>query len=199
MDNIQENNPPTVIISNPNNDDTVFGTITITVDASDTEDGTLIPDIYIDGTYVATGSSYDWDTTAYDDGPHTISAEAIDSGGLSDSDEISVTVDNGGTGSYMYVSDISWSSAGPHLKSKVTIMADSGNVVSGAIVYYKLTNQDTGDEQSLTGTTDSNGQIEFMWKRAPSGYYEVIVTNVGPNSYTYVSTSDMDNPDYYTH
>jgi len=99
----------------------------------------------------------------------------------------------------MYVSDISWSSAGPHLKSQVTVIADSGSVVSGATVYYTLTNQDTGESQSFTGTTDSNGQIEFMWKQAPTGYYEGLVTNVEHSSYTYDATLDADNPDYYTH
>jgi hypothetical protein len=90
------NTAPTVTITNPNNGATVSGTISITVDASDPDDGTLTPDIYIDGDFKSTTNSYDWDTTTYSDGSHTIYAEATDSGGLSDSDEITVTVNNGG-------------------------------------------------------------------------------------------------------
>jgi hypothetical protein len=91
-----QNTPPTVVITNPNNGATVSGSVSITVDATDPEDGALSADIYIDGAYKTTGSSYTWDTSAYSDGSHTIYAEATDSGGLSASDEITVTVSNGG-------------------------------------------------------------------------------------------------------
>lgn len=120
----------------------------------------------------------------------------------------SFTTEQEPQGGGMYVWDISWSAAGPHLKSQVTIKVDSDgdgvaesgdSVVSGATVYYTLTNQDTGDSQSFTGTTDSNGQIGFMWKRAPTGPYKGLVTNVEHSSYTYDAILDVDNPDYYTH
>jgi hypothetical protein len=90
------NNTPVVTITAPSSGATVSGTTTITVEVSDED--TLIPDIYIDSTYVATAYSYAWDTTAFADGGHTISAEATDSGDLTGTDEISVTVDNGGGG-----------------------------------------------------------------------------------------------------
>jgi hypothetical protein len=91
-----ENTPPVVTITNPADGTTVSGTVTITVTATDAEDGTLTADIYIDNIYITTANSYDWDTTDYSNGGHTIYAEATDSGGLSDSDTVSVTVDNGG-------------------------------------------------------------------------------------------------------
>ena len=90
------NTPPVVTITNPNNGATVSDTVTITVDATDVEDGPLTSDIYIDGSFITTANSYSWDTTSYSDGSHTIYAEATDSGGLTDSDSIIVTVDNGG-------------------------------------------------------------------------------------------------------
>ena len=93
-----ENTPPTVTITNPNDGSIVSDVITITVDATDTEDGTLTPEIYIDGTLVANTNSYTWDTTTYSDDSHTIYAEATDSEGLLDSDTITVTVDNSGGG-----------------------------------------------------------------------------------------------------
>jgi len=90
------NTPPVVTITNPSNGATVSGTVTITVTATDVEDGTLTADIYIDNNFITSANSYDWDTTAYSDGSHTIYAEATDSGSLTDSDSITVTVDNGG-------------------------------------------------------------------------------------------------------
>lgn len=93
-----QNSQPTVIITNPSNGATVSNSVSIIVEATDPEDGSLSADIYIDGEYKTTGSSYNWDTTTCADGSHTIYAEATDSGGLSDTDEITVTVDNGGGG-----------------------------------------------------------------------------------------------------
>jgi len=90
------NTAPVVTITNPADGAAVSDTVTITVDATDVEDGTLTADIYIDGSLVTTSNSYSWDTTNYSDGGHTIYAEATDSGGLSDSDSITVTVNNGG-------------------------------------------------------------------------------------------------------
>ena len=89
------NTPPVVTITNPNDGDTVSGTVTIIVTATDAEDGNLIPDISIDDEYITTANSYDWDTTSYSDGSHTIHAETTDSGDLTGSDTIEVTVDNG--------------------------------------------------------------------------------------------------------
>jgi hypothetical protein len=92
------NTPPVVTITNPSNGETVTGTVTITVTATDAEDGELTADIHIDDTFIISANSYDWDTTGYSDGSYTILAEATDSGGLSDSDSITVTVNNGGEG-----------------------------------------------------------------------------------------------------
>jgi len=89
---------PTVTITNPGDGATVSGTVTITVTVRDKEDGSITPDIYIDGNYVATAFSYDWDTTAVADGSHTITAEATDSAGNTGSDTVTVTVSNGGDG-----------------------------------------------------------------------------------------------------
>jgi hypothetical protein len=89
-------NPPVVIITSPSNGATVSDTTTIAV--SVTDEDSLTPDIYIDGTYVATSATYAWDTTAYTDGSHTIYAEATDSKSQTGSDQISVTVDNSGSG-----------------------------------------------------------------------------------------------------
>jgi hypothetical protein len=92
------NNPPVVTITNPNDGATVSDTVTITVTTNDEEDGALIADIYIDDDFITTSNSYDWDTNDYSDRTHTIYAEVTDNGGLTGSDEITVTVDNQGGG-----------------------------------------------------------------------------------------------------
>ncbi len=90
---------PSVTITNPEDGATVSDVVTITVTVSDKEDDPdPVPDIYIDGVYVATANSYDWDTTAYSDGSHTIEAKATDSAGNTGSDSITVIVDNGAGG-----------------------------------------------------------------------------------------------------
>lgn len=43
---------------------------------------------------MATANTYDWNTTVYTEGLHTIRAQVTDSGGLTDSDSIDVLVDN---------------------------------------------------------------------------------------------------------
>ncbi|MHA1167002.1 MAG: S8 family serine peptidase [Candidatus Hodarchaeales archaeon] len=85
-------NPPVVTITNPSDGATISGSVTIMVTVSDED--SLTPDIYIDGTYVATSSAYEWDTTQYSDGSYTVYAEATDSASQTGSDQISVTVDN---------------------------------------------------------------------------------------------------------
>ena len=97
VSNAGGNTPPVVTITNPSNGATVSGTVSITVDANDAEDGALTADIYIDDSHVANANSYSWVTTGYADGSsHTIRADVEDSGGLTDSDSITVTVNNGG-------------------------------------------------------------------------------------------------------
>jgi hypothetical protein len=88
------NNAPVVTITAPSNGATVSGTTTITVTVSDED--TLVPDIYIGGTWVANAYSYNWDTNAYADGSIAIYATATDTGGLTGDDTNTVTIDNGG-------------------------------------------------------------------------------------------------------
>ena len=106
----------------------------------------------------------------------------------------------------MYVWDISWVS-NRHLKSIITIRRDSDGdgvaeatdaLVTGANVYFTLTHQPTGDYTDYIGSTGDTGTVTFTWKKAPSGNYEGIVTDVTHSSYSYTSAMDVDNPDYFT-
>jgi endonuclease YncB( thermonuclease family) len=98
------NDAPTCAIVNPSDGETVSGTVTIQVDASDAEDDdtTLDVDVAIDGgtwqdaTYNSTSGYYelDWDTTGDSDGDHTVDARATDADGATTGDSVTVTVDN---------------------------------------------------------------------------------------------------------
>jgi len=153
------------------------------------------------------------DTTGVSDGSTTLNARATDSSSNIATDSISVTVSNGVSGAKMYVWDISWATAGPHIKGTITIQYDSDNdgvaesgdsPVSGASVGYTISvdsdsdgNYDDGSI-SPTGTTDTSGQVSFMWKNPPSGSYKGSVTTLTHNSYTWDPNLDADNPDYYS-
>ncbi len=91
--------PPSVSIANPEEGDTVSGTVSVTADASD-DDAVTQVEFFVDGGSIGVDSdssdgwSASWDTTGYADGSHTVSATATDTAGQTASDSISVTVDN---------------------------------------------------------------------------------------------------------
>jgi endonuclease YncB( thermonuclease family) len=104
-DSGSSNDSPSCSIANPSDGDTVSGTVTVQVSASDSEDSddSLTVEVAIDGgtwqtaTYNSTSGyyEYDWDTTAVSDGDHTVDARATDSdGATTNASQITVTVDN---------------------------------------------------------------------------------------------------------
>jgi len=133
------------------------------------------------------------------DGTYTVSLTVTDDDGATDTTSQDVTVSSGSTGSDMWVSDISWRTkqAGPNtfLYYTVTVMSDDGPV-SSATVYSTLTGPSS--TWDFSGTTDSNGQIEFGLKGASAGTYTAEVTAITHSSYTYNEALDVDNPDSYT-
>ncbi|MEX0863827.1 MAG: choice-of-anchor B family protein [Acidimicrobiia bacterium] len=93
---------PAVTLLNPGEDDVISGSVTIQIDASDPEGGTLIVEWAADdgefqtatlngdsGFYEAT-----WDTITGAEGGHTVTARATDTAGNSATDTNNVTVDN---------------------------------------------------------------------------------------------------------
>jgi hypothetical protein len=92
IDNGDSNSAPRISLDNPRDGRVVSNITTISVSVTDEEN--LIADIYIDGSYLITANSYDWNTTVYTEGLHTIHAQVTDSGGLTDSEGIEVLVDN---------------------------------------------------------------------------------------------------------
>ncbi|MBU6997899.1 MAG: hypothetical protein HXS42_09595, partial [Theionarchaea archaeon] len=96
---VQNEAPPSSVdITNPAEGQTVSGTVSVTVDAS--EDITSVK-FYIDGTERSTDSaspfSWSWDTTQDTDDSHTILVEGYDGGSEPvATDTVNVTVDNSG-------------------------------------------------------------------------------------------------------
>ncbi|GIU89159.1 MAG: hypothetical protein KatS3mg010_0258 [Acidimicrobiia bacterium] len=96
------NSPPTVAISSPAPNTTVSGA-NVTVQASASDDVGVTQVQFFDGTasigvdtVAGDGWSVTWDTTSAIDGPHTLTARATDTGGLSTtSAAVPVTVRNG--------------------------------------------------------------------------------------------------------
>jgi hypothetical protein len=93
--------PPTISITSPINSATVSETISFTADASD-DVGVTQVEFLVDGNSLGVdansidGWSVSWDTTAYADGNHTLTAIATDTTGQTASDSVDVAVDNGG-------------------------------------------------------------------------------------------------------
>jgi hypothetical protein len=87
--------PDTVTITNPSNGSTVSGTVNITTNTTGSIDEVRF---YIDGSlkYTDTTSpfSWNWDTTGYSEGSHTIRVDGYVSGVFADDDTVTVTVDN---------------------------------------------------------------------------------------------------------
>ena len=104
----------------------------------------------------------------------------------------------------MYVWDISFSTAGPHLKAKVAIHCDSDEngiadsmdpPVSGATVGFTYTKGDV--DTYYSGITDSTGAVEFMIKGASGTSGIVEVTSLTHDIYKWNPALDKDNPDSY--
>ncbi|MFW6074408.1 MAG: Ig-like domain-containing protein [Chloroflexota bacterium] len=99
VNNSGNDDDPAVTITEPSDGDVVAGTITIEADATD-DFGVLQVEFFVDGSSIGTdddgsdGWSVDWDSTSVAEGDHTISATAADGAGQSDSDSVSIAVDN---------------------------------------------------------------------------------------------------------
>jgi subtilisin len=95
---------PSVSWANPADGNTVSGTITVQISASDSEDSDDSLDVTysVDGgsarstTYNSTSGYYEdsWDSTTVSDGDHTLEASATDSAGNTSMSSITVTTDN---------------------------------------------------------------------------------------------------------
>jgi hypothetical protein len=89
--------PPTITITNPRDGQTVSGTVTIQVDASD-DNGISRVEIYIDNvlttTLTTTPYTYQWNTTTATNGSHTLRTTAYDTANQTADDQVRVNVNN---------------------------------------------------------------------------------------------------------
>lgn len=89
--------PPSVVITAPDNGQLVSGQITVDASASDNQEVASV-DLYVDGQLLATDTNspylFYWDTTEVDSGAHVLQATAADDSGNTATDEIGVEVDN---------------------------------------------------------------------------------------------------------
>lgn len=99
---IVDNTPPTVEIVSPPDGSTVYDLVNLIFNAADNECLSKV-DVYIDGVLVytdqvggglSTDFIYEWDTTAYDEGPHVVTAVATDCAGLTAQTQHTYIVDN---------------------------------------------------------------------------------------------------------
>jgi subtilisin len=117
---------PSVSWVTPTDGETVSGTVTVQIDASDSEDSDDSLDVTysVDGgtsrstTYNSTSGYYEdsWDSSGVSDGEHTLQANATDSAGNTSTSSITVTTDNatgGDTAPAIDSFDVSSRSTGP--------------------------------------------------------------------------------------
>ena len=131
--------PSTVDITNPVDLSTVFGSVTVQVDAVDAvaAAGTLTVEVSIDGgafsaaAWNGATSRYElaWDTNLETEGAHTIDARATDDGGnLANATQISVTVDNDDAPAAAITSPVAAST----VSGTVTVQVDATDTEDGA-------------------------------------------------------------------
>lgn len=197
-------NPPSCSIVAPGEGETISGVYRVYVDATD-DNGVSKVEVQIDsGSWVDITNNidgdyyyYDWDTTAYSDGSHTVTARATDTNSQTASDSNGVTVNNGGgsTDDYMHVSSITYQAIyrGPNawLTIYVSIVDQNGNPVSGATVTIDV-QYPSGSVSTFTTTTGSDGVAVFDLGKTAKGSYTVTVTGVTHSSYTYDSSANVE-------
>ena len=129
---MNNNNPPSVTITAPNNGKTISSTVTISGTASDSDGTVQKVEVKIDSGswHTASGTtswSYLWDTTKVGNGGHTIYARSYDGEDYSGVYFVDITVSNAVSPSkpdlYLNDYDISFSDQDPDIGEDVTIYA----------------------------------------------------------------------------
>jgi hypothetical protein len=202
--------PPTVSITNPSDGETVSGSVNITADASD--DGSVSQvEFLVDNSSIGTDSdgsdgwSTSWNTEDYEDGGHTVTAEATDDAGQPSSAEIMVTVDNttddgGENASGMHVGDLDGTSVNQgrtwDAVVTVTVHDANGDFVADATVSGAWSGTGQGSVRASICTTDATGQCDVRvdGMRKNNGTVTYTVDDITHDTLTY-SESDNHDPD----
>lgn len=167
VDNVDD--PPAVAITNPADGTTVSGSVDVTADASD-DNGVSKVEFFVDGSSIgidtdgSDGWTATWDTTAYADADHKVSATATDSAGQTTSDSVTVTVDNSGGGEVTLTGESI--NDGRTWTARVTVSGSSGDGTTGT--------WDTGDSGGCPIPSDSTSctfELSGIHKSVPSVTY----------------------------
>jgi hypothetical protein len=200
----------------------------IYVTLNDDKDNVTISSQTVNGGLAAgfsTTLTFYWNTSNSSLGEHVLIAshDFNDYYAVNNTKSVTVNVNEPPTGNPndMYVWEISWQeiykgkSGLFDLNVSVTIRRDSNadgiaesgdSIVGGASVVIFLTwaGEDgelgTDDDSSWNdeGFTDNNGQVAFVWKKAPQGEFKAEVTNLVDATYVWNVALDQDNPDFHT-
>ncbi|WP_178915785.1 S8 family serine peptidase [Natronomonas gomsonensis] len=159
---------PSVSWAAPSDGDTVSGTVTVQIDASDSEDGDDSLDVSyaVDGgssrstTYDSTSGYYEdsWDTTAVSDGEHTLEANTTDSVGNTSSSSITVTTDtteSAPTVDSLSASEVETSDSDAEFDVDWSVSDSDGDLDSVELTLTDDTDGETEDTASVSVSGDS--------------------------------------------
>jgi hypothetical protein len=116
-------------------------------------------------------------------GKHLITASVTDSGGLTDSASVNITVNpDPNAATKVTVTNIAYSleggrSGAANLAITLTVINDKGIAVSGATVSV-VVNKDNKAYFRGSGTTTADGKVKFVLRNFKSGTYKTTVTQV---------------------
>ena len=178
-----DNTAPTLTISSPaNNSSFALGdAITFTASATDTEDGILSGSIVwkLSGVTLYTGASFTKNDLPV--GTHTIEASVTDSGGLTATGQVTVTVTQTSVQTLVatIVTDKGSYINGEKVTVTVTVKDQNGAVVPSASVSVKLT-PPIGTSTTYSGTTSTTGVYSFTYRintrKTGTGTYSLLAT-----------------------
>ena len=159
--------PPAGLVTYPLNGQVVFGTIDITVEASD-DKGIAKVEFYIDGDFKITDSNtpfrFSWDTAPYaDDGTHSIYAKIFDVAGNNFTTAIITVIVSSGSSDDVTAPTvlILYPVTGTNVTGTVAIRADASDNVAVTSVEFFI-------DGNLEGTgVLSNGTWLYSWNSLP--------------------------------
>jgi hypothetical protein len=197
----QEDTPPTCLIVDPVNEQTLSGVHRVKVSATDDKRVTTVELsintgtwINITGNFDGTNYFYDWDTTKVSDGSHILDARATDNATqTTNASQVTINVDN----PWMHVESISFTYAAKKLNIIVTIYSDTGTPLRLATVYMNI-RYPSGSTKSVSTKTNTQGVATYLISNPAKGTYTVTVTNVVHTAYKYDPGANKETTDTYT-
>jgi protocatechuate 3,4-dioxygenase beta subunit len=206
------NQPPSASLVAPGEGATVSGSVTIQIDAADTEDAddSLTVVWNVDGgswstaTYNNSSGLYEatWDTTGETEGLHTVNAQVTDAGPATATDAHRVTVDNveDPVPVDFHVGDLDASSApanGGSWNATVSITVHDANEVplANATVNGSWTNGTNGSDSCITGADGTCSITRGVRNRYASADFTVTSVTSASGGYDAGANHDPDATD----